>query len=281
MPHFLGGSKRVEDHIQATYKSLRLGLAVLALALPVVLWAVGAGLYGYGLTPLNSMSAYFFAATAEQCSLFPLRTIFVGVLFAISVGLYLYKGFSWQENFALNAAGICGACVAIFPERLGAEDAALLAACPDLASVAAAQRGAMPVHYVAAVLMFACLAYVAIFRANDTLKYLPAEKDPAARKRRKRRYARTYRTIGGLMVAFPAVGFVLSWVMDRGHTVVFWVEAAGIWTFAWYWLAKSKEMARSTRGERDVAAKMSADNAKVNASAAQDAPPVLGSEEAG
>ncbi|WP_427308937.1 hypothetical protein [Cupriavidus sp. H39] len=281
MRHLLGRSKRVEDHVQATYKSLRLGLAVLAIALPVLLWAVGAGLYGYGLTPLSSTSAYYFAATAAQCSLFPLRTLFVGFLCAISVGLYLYKGFSWQENLALNAAGICGACVAIFPERLGSDDAALFAACPDLAAVAAAQRGSLPVHYLAAVLMFGCLAYVGIFRANDMLRYLPLQKDLAARERRKRRYARTYRTIGGLMVAFPVVGFVLSWVMDLGHTVVFWVEAAGIWTFAWYWVAKSKQMARSTRGEREVAAKMTADRVTANTSVALDGPPSLGREEAG
>ncbi|WP_316149593.1 hypothetical protein [Cupriavidus sp. BIC8F] len=279
MKNLFGGSMQVEDHVQNTYKSLRLGLAVLAIALPVLLYGIGKGLYGLELQ--RSMSAYFFAATARQCSLFPLRTVFVGVLCAISVGLYLYKGFSWQENLALNAAGIFGTCVALFPERLDPDDARLVGlfrACPDLVAVAAAQQGAMPVHFLAAGAMFACLAYVAIFRAKDTLQYLPLEKTDDARERRKRRYARTYRALGGLMVAFPLVGLVLSWVMGQRYAAVFFVEAAGIWTFGAYWIVKSKEMARSTKGERQVAEKMTADKGLADAHATPSASPVFGHE---
>ena len=75
-------------HFSDTYFSLRLGLAVLAFAFPFVLYGLGKFL-GLDLQP--SMSAYFWAATAEQCASFPMRTIFVGFLVAIGAGLYLYK----------------------------------------------------------------------------------------------------------------------------------------------------------------------------------------------
>lgn len=227
-------------HFSDTYFSLRLGLAALAFAFPFVLYAYGRFRHGLDLQP--SMSAYFWAATAEQCAAFPMRTIFVGFLLAIAVGLYLYKGITDLENYLLNAAGICAALVAIFPERLpkaalgGSDIAALYKACPAIETWA--QRESLPVHYVAAVALFVLLAIVAWACASKTLDYLPADHDPAP-------YRRRYKAIAVGMLLFPLPGALVAFVLGLMSHWVFFVEAAGVLSFGLYWAVKSRELSLS------------------------------------
>lgn len=230
-------------HFSATYFSLRVGLAALAFAFPLVLYLYGKLRYGLDLQP--SMSAYFFAATAEQCASFPMRTLFVGFLFAISVGLYLYKGITDFENVLLNAAGVCAALVAIFPERITAAEAQtdarlrqLFDNCPAVLQWAQTPQ-TLPLHYIAAVSLFVILAVVAWACAYKTLEYLPAGKgDP-------NRFRRTYRSIAVLMLLCPLTGGVLALTLSELSAYVFFVEAAGVWTFGCYWAVKSRELSLS------------------------------------
>jgi hypothetical protein len=95
----------LQDHVFSTYKTLRYGLAVLGIALPGLLWAVG--LVGYGIDLQPSMSHYYFAPYPDNPdeTTFPVRAWFVGLLFAIGTGLLLYRGFTNWENASLNLAG--------------------------------------------------------------------------------------------------------------------------------------------------------------------------------
>ena len=86
---------QLQRHMSGTYFSLRVGMGVLAAALPPLLWL--GGRLGDGEPLRCSMSAYYYSAT--------MRDTFVGTLVAVGVFLYLYKGFSRQENWALNLAG--------------------------------------------------------------------------------------------------------------------------------------------------------------------------------
>jgi hypothetical protein len=241
-------SQALWSHFSDTYFSLRMGLAVLAFTFPLVLYFYGKYRHGVDLQP--SMSAYFFAATTRQCASFPMRTIFVGFLFAIGAGLYLYKGFTDLENILLNVAGVCAAVVAIVPERLSADHARsdarirqLFQNCPAVREWADATQ-ALPIHYLSAVLLFVILAIVAWACAYKTLDYLPAGKgDPVL-------FRRTYRTIAGLMVLCPLSGWLLARFLSDMSTYVFFLEAAGIWTFGAYWAVKSRELALS-RLEKD------------------------------
>ncbi|OUM04309.1 hypothetical protein [Variovorax sp. JS1663] len=229
-------------HFSQTYFSLRMGLAVLAFAFPLVLYVYGKLRHGLDLQP--SMSAYFWAAGAvEQCASFPMRTLFVGFLFAIGVGLYLYKGITTLENYLLNAAGICAALVAIYPERLTHAEAltdervaALFKMCPAIHAWAAAPP--WPVHYIAAITLFMLLAVVAWFCASKTLDYLPVGQDAA-------KYRRLYRLVAIGMVVFPIPGFLAALLLGKATHWVFFVEAAGIVTFGIYWAIKSRELSLS------------------------------------
>lgn len=111
----------LDSHIIGTYTTLRLGIGILAIALPIVL--VGYGLLRHALPIQDSISAYYHAFLPT--SQFPdvqavagmglMRNWFVGILWAIGVFLFLYKGFGYRENTALNAAGILLILVAMFP----------------------------------------------------------------------------------------------------------------------------------------------------------------------
>lgn len=179
----------------------------------------------------------------DQCAAFPMRTVFVGFLFAIGVGLYVYKGLTPLENTLLNVAAVCAALVAIYPERLSAADAAvdprlaqLFESCPAVKAWAALPS--LPVHYIATVILFVLLAIVAWKCADKSLEYLPAGHDPE-------KFRRSYKRIAIAMILFPAVGLVVAFLFGAASGKVLFIEAAGILTFGAYWAVKTRELSLS------------------------------------
>jgi hypothetical protein len=210
-------SVRLQKHVFLTYTRLRYGLALLAAVYPVLLYAGGSLVYG--ISPRNTMSEYYYAAPAGSTDA-PMRVWFVGLLFAIGVFLMLYRGFTQRENFFLNAAGVLAICVAVFPMPWGCG-----ADCP-----------ALNPHRLAAVLFFACIAYVSIRCARDTLY-------PIQDERLRARYRRRYRLIGLVMLFSPVVALFFSGMVGGLHRYVYAFETVGIWSFAYYWWTKSRELA--------------------------------------
>ncbi len=205
----------LSKHISGTYFYLRAGLFALAIALPLTLWLGGLILADMRL--LGSMSAYYHGGGGA------LRDVFVGILCALSALLILYKGFTHFEDYALNLAGIFLILVAIVPMDWECGDTC--------------QRFSL--HGTFAVLFFLCIAYVSIFRATDTVGLI---KDPA----RKKRYARTYKILGLLMIASPAIAVILTVILQanvENRSTIFFIEAAGAYAFAAYWIVKSREIA--------------------------------------
>jgi hypothetical protein len=219
-------SQDLQKHFSDTYFSLRMGLAVLAFSMPFVLYLYGRFRHGLDLQP--SMSAYFWAAGEDQCATFPMRTIFVGFLFATGVCLYVYKGLTSLENYLLNAAAICAAVVAIYPERLSPEEAASKG-CEAINAWAEGERP--PIHYISAVALFVILAIIAWFCAEKSLEFLPANHDPA-------KFRRTYKIISIAMILFPLPGVAAAYLFGVPSSKTFFVEAAGILTFGVYWAVK-------------------------------------------
>ena len=147
-----------------------------------------------------------------------MRDWFVGILFAIGAFLYLYKGFSKLEDWALNTGGACAIGIATCPMPWNC----------------GAQCG-FSIHYVFAICFFLCIAYVCIFRASDTLHLLNDQ-------RRERKFQAIYRTLGILMIISPLTALLMALVFMRLKEYIYFAELAGIWTFACYWLVKSREL---------------------------------------
>lgn len=203
----------LEKHIFGTYFTLRIGIAVIAILFPFILW-IGGNLY-LGLPLQDSMSAYYHANIGDKS----MRDWFVGILFAVGAFLYLYKGYSSAENIALNGAGIFAVGIAIFPMQWNC----------------GADCGKYSLHGFCAVSFFLCTAFVCIRCASDTLHLIQDEKI-------KRRYNLAYKLIGIVMIASPAIAFVLTALLKQYRAQTFYAEVVGILAFATYWLTKSREL---------------------------------------
>lgn len=213
----------LKDHITASYTTLRIGMAGLAVVLPLLLY-IGGQLRA-DLPLQGSMSAYYHAGDGAM------RDIFVGMLFAIGFFLMLYKGFTLFENWALNLAGGFLLIVAAVPMAWDCDPA-----CPQWS-----------LHGAAAVLFFLSIAYVCIFRSSDTLGLIA---DP----QRAVVFRKVYRAMGGAMVASPAIAVGLKWFLQPGPgqgTTIFFIEAVGVVIFGIYWFVKSIEI-KETHAERDA-----------------------------
>lgn len=92
------------DNTLETYRYLRLGMIVLAVALGFSVvtqwWTDGADCW------LTSVSAYYFT---------PSRNIFVGALVATGVGMIIYQGNNTTEDVVLNFAGFMSCIVGVVP----------------------------------------------------------------------------------------------------------------------------------------------------------------------
>jgi hypothetical protein len=207
----LADAEDLQKHISGTYFSLRLGMGLLAVALPLALWLGGRFADHEALR--CSMSAYYYSPT--------MRDKFVGILCAIGLFLYLYKGFSRQENWALNIAGAFALLIALVPTSPDCEGGKQFSA-----------------HEAFAILFFLAIAYVCLFRAADTLSLI--------RDAQKAERLRTlYRGLGVLMIASPLVAAVLAQSLQPRsprRSLVFFVETVAVLTFAAYWLVKSREL---------------------------------------
>jgi len=212
----------LQEHIASTYFTLRTGIVVASVLLPVTLLVVGAfrPLQPDALRFLPSISDYYPNGTNFT------RNWLVGTLCAVGTFLYLYKGYSNVENVVLNIAGVLAVIVALVPCR-----------CGDVSKKPS-------IHGAAAVAFFVCIAFVAIRCSRDTLSLMP---DEALRKR----YQRRYHFIALAMVFFPVAAAGISFVFGLVSQLQFVAEAFGIYTFALYWLFKSRELS-ITQAERLV-----------------------------
>jgi len=218
----------IDTHITQTYVSLRVGMALMAIALPIVLFA--SAWYFDSFNAQQSISRYYHT---------PMRDFFVGSLIAIGAFLYLYKGFTTKENILLNFAGVFAVLVAWLPTDLPAEVLRLDVLPPYLPRVPFIAKTP---HVVSAFLFFAAIGYVAVFCSEATL-----EKITDAKKREV--YRRCYRTYGILMIALPALAALLTFFTVPRFTV-FIVQTIAITVFSAFWITKSfeiKEQGKMTR----------------------------------
>lgn len=220
--------KRIDGlrrHLVRTYTSLRYGVGIIGGALPLVLWL--GGWIGDGEPLRGSMSAYYYSPA--------MRDVFVGALITVGVILYLYRGFSTVEDWALNLAGIFAVGVALVPT-----------------TPPGAPARALTWHGTFAVAFFICIAYVCIFRASDTLSLVRWTD-------RARRLRLAYRLLGYAMIVAPLLAAALAYLLRDGvhpNRVVFAVEAAGVWVFSAYWLYKSRELSETGAAEAALAGKL-------------------------
>src|SRR5215217_5210742 len=215
--------EKLREHIFSTYFWLRIGMLVIALAFPLVLWIVGRRYYGLQLQ--DSMSAYYWASIKEGGDP-PMRVWFVGLLFALGSCLFLYKGYASLEDLLLNVAAVCAICVALFPmcwDRWSE--------CPSFSW-----------HGFFAIVFFVLLALVAVLHGLYALGWLQSGPHRRLEDREYFIYAILYVVTAAVMVLAP----VLTWLFfEANPTRTFWVEVAGISAFCVLWGVQIVQISRS------------------------------------
>ncbi len=239
----------IQEHMLKMFIALRWGVGIIGLSLPVILGGVGYLVYGIPLA--GSMSAYYHASKeypSKYCcadpqaqqqnapvspgcqsaptscppiGTGPMRNWFVGNMFFIGAAMFLLRGFSWVESWALNIAGIMAPCVGLFPMNWGS------------------QTGFNP-HQTFAVTFFVCVAITCIFCADKTLQQIPMSLPH--REKVIKAYKRVYIVLGVLMVGLPVLA---DFILHNSPVQTFFVEAGGVWAFGLYWLVKTFELEQS------------------------------------
>ena len=223
---------RLREHIVSTYLSLRFGMGLITFAFPVLVYVAGR-YQGYDLQ--CSLSAYYWSG---EDGWFYARTMFVGGLFAIGVFFYLYKGFTQAENISFNLAAVFALLVALFPTSRPV--------CVD------APTDKFTLHGFFAVSLFVCLTYVVLFRARDTLPLVPP--GPGGNNHAKvAKYKRVYAIVGIVMLVSPLTAYILNSFSHKGGShFIFFIEAAGVWSFGLFWWIKSDELKSSSAVEHGL-----------------------------
>lgn len=208
---------KLRSRVFLTYMNLRVGMGVIALVFPLLLLVGG---YASGLHVQDSIGAYYHT---------PMRNFFVGGLFALGSFLFLYKGFTRQENYALNVAGVLAVLIAVVPIDAPSD--------PPIAPSLT-----MWLHRAFGYLFFLAIAYVCIFRAADTTPFI-------ASRAWSRFYRWMYKLLGVCMIVVPGVVFFLVSEHQLNWKILL-LEWVAIWLFAAYWLLKSKEIKDSQADQR-------------------------------
>jgi hypothetical protein len=221
--------------INGSYFFYRRWLAIIALAMPLLVW-IGAAISGQPagclqVAPQPALSNYYHCPGGWPGDLF------VGSLCAMGFALFCYKGYTRTEDIVLDIAGVCALLVALVPmaAHAGWPDHALPRFLPEpLFSLGSFTVGT---HFLAAAVMFLLTAYVAMIQSRKTLELID---DLASRKRYGLIYLVLAILMGGLPLLIVVIHLIGSWTNSR---FLFFIEYSGMAVFASYWLVKSREIA--------------------------------------
>jgi hypothetical protein len=205
---------RPDDLSQRAHRRV---IGALGLVLPPLLYLLSAARPTDDLprwTLLGSVSAYYYTGAVA---------VFVGVLFALSLFLFTYRGYQGvpADRIVGAVGGAAALCVALFPTRPPGK-------VPQLSWWTEATGN---LHYAAAILLFVCFILFSawLFRKSS----IPRRRD---RPRAKRARDDTCLVCGILM----AVCVAWAGLASRKHAPIFWPESIAITAFAISWLVKGE-----------------------------------------
>lgn len=206
-----------DDPLVLSYLGLRKIVGIIGFVLPLVLIFGKMLLQGGGIE--DSISSYYYT---------DLGSWFVGSLCAIGVFLLSTRGYDTRDAIAGRLASVLAVTVAMFPTSAPASYT-----CPAPVSAYISK-----IHWTAAALLFATLAYfcLALFTETDRSK---RQTD------RKRTRDAVYRVCGALIIfSILAIGIV-KFVSSVGSALarfspVFWLESLAVFSFAVAWLTKGE-----------------------------------------
>lgn len=197
------------DSLLISYMTLRKSVGWLGIVLPVVLVA-GSLVLDHSNQILVSLSAYYYTCT---------RNALIGILCAVSLFLFCYRGYDKQDSIISNLAGLFALGVAFFPTSDTDEKS-------DLIST---------LHYVFAGIFFTLLSYMSIFLFTKTSGFVTTQK-----KERNQVYVVCGIVMISCSAAIPLDGIpvVHDCIGRFKPTLIF--ETGALWAFGVSWLTKGE-----------------------------------------
>lgn len=224
-----------DNHLVMSYMALRRAIGLMGAALPVILLVYGLG-WGGGLLP--SISDYYYS---------PLREVFVGILCALAVFLWSYRGYDDRDRWltdarvarvaSLGALGV--AWVPTVPMQPG----------PVVCTMAQCILGvdwASRVHYLSAALFFAALAVFCL------VQFIRGGAETVEKRARNRIYRLCGRVIVACMVLIGLAAVAMPLAPKIQFSFVFWLETVACFAFAISWRVKGEALRPLVRAARAV-----------------------------
>lgn len=214
---------KLHNELVLSYHRVRRALGLLGFLLPFFL--IFGGMLAQ-TAPQPSLSDYYHTVQ---------RDIFVGVLFAIGIFLFSYRGYPksadelLSDDWITTIAGLGAFGVALFPN----ENPAQLISSPW--HVVFGLYPTAVLHYVSAFVFLLSLAYICLVKFTRGANLV-------------RR--RIYLACGWTVIAMTVATFVASWFKVMGpalpqrlvveYNLVLWVESVAVWAFSVSWMVKGK-----------------------------------------
>lgn len=194
-----------------SYMTLRKAIGILGVLFPIILVIGTIVACGYDHI-LGSISEYYHSV---------MRNIFVGILCAIALFLFSYRGYNQIDNIMGNLACLFALGVAFFPMSLGPSDLI------------------DKIHFTSAALLFLTLSFFSLFLFTKT-------KDNNKMTKLKRHRNRVYITCGIIMLG--CILLISSYFIFELHQYlviynlkpIFWLETFALWAFGVSWLTKGQ-----------------------------------------
>ncbi len=226
--------QQVKDPFLTTYFNLRTALGGIALMFPLVLLAGGFITEGQ---VLPSISDYYFSS---------MRDFVVGALVAIGIFFMGYKGDAplhsdLRDDITGLLAGAAAIGLALFPNKPHSNgiETFFHAIMDDRISVI--------IHFLSS---FVFLTTLTVFCLRKFAK------DADTRQRRIYQICGWAIIAAGVLATFASFVRAFDWFEARlwveDWNVIFWLEAAGIWSFCASWLVKGKAERQIAKPERSL-----------------------------
>lgn len=201
-----------------SYLNLRRAIGILGTSFPFIL-AIGAYLIGrYGIQ--SSISSYYFTC---------MRDVFVGILFAVALFLFSYKGYDFIDNLVGNLGALFAIGVAVFPTRPDRPDISFN---PIISKM----------HLVFAALFFCTLIYFSLFlftKSNVSRKFFSLQK----------KYRNIVYIICGctMLVCIVLIAVYMQFLEQKYSSLenyypVFGLESIALLAFGISWLTKGQTL---------------------------------------
>ncbi len=229
MKSFSSASEKTRPEL-ISYLTLRKTVGIQGILLPLIMIA-GSFILGDCREIQKSISAYYHTN---------MRNMFVGIISAIALFLFAYKGYDRKDGIAGSLGGIFALCVAFFPASVSAPFTVCIPGPIDNGII-------HTIHFISAGLFFIVLSYFSLF--------LFTRKKPPVTKRKIIRN-RFYCAFGGGILFCLALMILYYFYMEdrfpplQKYDPIFWLEALAMWCFGASWLIKGETILKDPEAEK-------------------------------